>query len=102
MKTAKFTGVVRKNYKDLIPEIIDPNTIYLFCNDDGSPRRIFFLCPCGCNDKCNIRARPPREPEPSWDVKVEEDGTPTLHPSVNYTFGCKSHFSIAFGNIAWH
>ena len=62
-----------------------------------------FLCPCGCGRNvytpvvCSKRQRPRREPV--WDYHMAGH---LIHPSVNWTGGCMSHFFINLdGTVKW-
>lgn len=82
---------------------LDPDTIYLYVNDDGEWKLIHFLCPCGCGKEFELSAFPGcRNPVACWSVTVEnEGGRVTLSPSVHYKAGCQSHFNIRDGAVAW-
>ncbi len=63
-----------------------------------------FRCPCGCSCLYELAEFNPgneglegRE----WSVRIEQDGSPTLMPSVNHTAGCRSHFFITGGRVVW-
>lgn len=49
------------------------------------------LCLCGCNVKC---ALPIKEGE--WNLKIE-DSKPTISPSIQQLFECRSHYIITKG-----
>jgi hypothetical protein len=38
---------------------------------------------------------------PRWDLKVDADQRPTLHPSVWVADGCRSHFWLRRGIVHW-
>ena len=71
---------------------------------DGHPYMVNFKCPCGCGRDCPTRLVSPTLPRagnsPIWDFSSGPNG-PTLSPSVWWTSGCKAHFTITDGKVAW-
>lgn len=58
-----------------------------------------FQCPCGCGNQ--LRLCLSASESPSWQVKVNEVGLASLHPSVRQIKGCYSHFWLRDGEIEW-
>ncbi len=58
-----------------------------------------FRCPSGCGDIISLSLRP--EHNPSWSVRTDVKGRPTLYPSVWRNTGCLSHFWLESGRIIW-
>ena len=56
-------------------------------------------CPCGCSETLLMSLLP--DARPRWTVAVDEDGLPSLSPSVNRLVGCRSHFFIRAGQVDW-
>ena len=59
----------------------------------------YFKCPCGCGETVVLPLI--KSKGPSWSLKVDRLGRPTLTPSIWKTEGCKSHFYIKKGLIIW-
>jgi Family of unknown function (DUF6527) len=71
----------------------------ILANDDGEDWCVGFKCPCGCGR--NIELLVIDEAHPRWDISVDGQKRPTLHPSVWLNTGCRSHFWIKNGRIQW-
>ncbi|MGK2742260.1 DUF6527 family protein [Tepidicaulis sp. LMO-SS28] len=56
-------------------------------------------CPCGCGDTIVLQLIP--EARPRWDLFQNDQGHPTLRPSVDRNAGCESHFWVRNGKITW-
>lgn len=56
-------------------------------------------CPCGCGESLVMSLLAGARPR--WRVTVDEDGIPSLSPSVNRRVGCRSHFFLREGRIVW-
>ena len=81
-----------------LPEILDSKLVYLV----GENEYLWyaaFCCPCGCGETIQLSCLP--DARPRWKVSVEEDGSVSLHPSVWRVKGCKSHFFLRRGLVAW-
>lgn len=68
----------------------------------GSPRVPKWLsvpCPCGCGVPYLLSLS--RSRRPRWDVATDWLARPTVTPSVRRLDGCRSHFWIRKGEIAW-
>lgn len=83
---------------DTPPEQIDGRDLIL-AREDGEDWAVAFLCPCGCREKLELALIP--EVSPSWRLKINDEGLPTLHPSVWRKTGCRSHFWVREGLITW-
>lgn len=59
----------------------------------------YLQCPCGCGDILMLSLA--KQANPSWRVKWDRLGRPSLSPSVNKTTGCRSHFWLRKGKIEW-
>lgn len=85
------------------PPLTDPGIIQIMF-ENGEPEAAKFLCPCGCARAVYLplvrpghRDRPGNSPR--WDYRK---GGNLVHPSVNWTGGCRSHFWIREdGAVAW-
>jgi hypothetical protein len=82
---------------DELPDSLAKHRLYLIGN--GVPWAGALLCPCGCGEVIQLSLLP--DDSPSWTVSFDRDGFPTLSPSVWRTKGCRSHFFLRHGRIAW-
>jgi len=67
--------------------------------DDDGPYAIALQCPCGCKETIEMMVMDGVRPR--WDLKVDANGLPTLHPSVWRQSGCRSHFWLRNGRVVW-
>jgi len=67
--------------------------------DDGEEWSAGMLCPCGCGDTIELMLL--RGVKPRWNLTVDREMRPTLHPSVWRSVGCKSHFWVREGRVVW-
>jgi hypothetical protein len=57
-----------------------------------------FECPCGCREILALNLM--KSHTPHWTVTRHDDGTVSVHPSVDATT-CGSHFWIRRNDIQW-
>ena len=57
-----------------------------------------FECPCKCGEVIALNLMASHTPR--WSVELHDDGTVTVHPSVDAT-NCRSHFWIRRSRIDW-
>ncbi len=80
-----------------------PDTLPTFdlavAREDGTLWTAGMGCPCGCGRRLEVMLLPGVKPR--WDLTVDRDGRPTLHPSVWVNDGCRSHFFLRGGQIEW-
>lgn len=67
--------------------------------DEGEEWSVGMVCPCGCGDKIELMLLPGVKPR--WNLTIDRQGRPTLHPSVWRSVGCKSHFWLRDGRVMW-
>jgi hypothetical protein len=79
------------------PRMLRSDTIYAV-TEDQEPWTVAMLCPCGCGEQIYMSLL---DESPKWDLELHNDGTPSLHPSVRRTVGCKSHFFLKRGLVTW-
>lgn len=80
------------------PERILPGLLFVVTN--GKLRKwACFRCPCGCGEKIMLSLVENRRPR--WTVITDWLGRPTISPSVNRLDGCRSHFLVQKGRVAW-
>lgn len=75
-----------------------PSRVYIE-HRGGKDRWVHLVCPCGCRDVITMNLMTSQRPH--WAVTRHEDGSVTIHPSVDKTTGCRSHFFVRRGNIEW-
>ena len=81
-----------------MPDQVESGVLYLV---GEGPHLWFaaFLCPCGCGEAIQLSLSP--DSRPRWGVEEHSDGTVSLSPSVWRVRGCRSHFFLRRGHIAW-
>jgi len=83
---------------DTLPDRLPRRDLILMC-DDGEDWSVGLLCPCGCGHRLEMMVLDGVRPR--WDVTIDKQGYPTLHPSVSLLTGCRSHFWVRQGKIVW-
>jgi len=81
-----------------VPDELRPDILYIISNDDFY-WQVLMLCPCGCKKALHMNLM--KGNNPSWKYEIDKKKRISLHPSVNRTFGCKSHFFLRKGRIVW-
>src|SRR5260221_6764650 len=76
-----------------------PGIMQVFCNGDGVPLMVDFLCPCGCGNTCPTHLVPPGQEKKQGDRRWNFSPGLTLSPSIRWLSGCKSHFTITNGKV---
>lgn len=56
-------------------------------------------CPCGCGRRLEVMLLDGVKPR--WDLTVDEQGLPSLRPSIWVANGCRSHFWLRNGQVEW-
>lgn len=81
-----------------VQENIQAGIVYII-HSSGHQKWAMFRCP-GHEDEliqlCLIRKR-----HPSWTVKTDWLGRPTINPSVRQLDGSFAHFWVKDGNVEW-
>ena len=80
-----------------LPE--DPKQGTIYAIGEGTPWALALLCLCGC--KALIQLSLLKDERPSWKMRLDRKGRPTLTPSVWRTVGCRSHFFVREGHTIW-
>jgi hypothetical protein len=97
----RFLGVGTAPFEveavDSAPEIPRNDTVYLI-TDEGVPWSVAMKCPCGCGEVLFLSLL---EGSPRWRVEQHRNGTVSVSPSIWRTTGCRSHFFLKEGLIAW-
>jgi hypothetical protein len=78
-----------------------PGEIHVLCDEQGRPRMVNFLCPCGCGRDCPTPVSVDAKSEHHWLLSQGING-PTLSPLIRYLDGCKAHFNITDGAVQFH
>lgn len=76
-----------------------PRCDLVLARDEGEDWCVGMRCPCGCGDTIELLVI--REATPRWDIAVNDDGRPSLSPSVWRQTGCRSHFWVRHGRVYW-
>ena len=83
---------------DSLPDRLPARDLVL-ARDDDEDWCVGFRCPCGCWRTIEMLVIP--EANPRWDLSLDAKGRPSLRPSVWLQTGCRSHFWVRGGRIAW-
>ncbi|WP_114761686.1 DUF6527 family protein [Pseudomonas chlororaphis] len=83
---------------DALPAKMPMRSIVL-AQDGREDWCVGLQCPCGCGRTIELLVI--EEAHPRWDYSVDAKGSPSLHPSVWLTNGCRSHFWLKNGRIHW-
>lgn len=81
-----------------IPDLSRPRTLYVI-TEDGEPWSAAMLCPCGCGEVLHMNLL--TDERPVWRLILHDNGSSTLHPSVNRIKGCHAHFWFRNGRVYW-
>lgn len=83
---------------DVPPECMPARDLVLL-TERSEEWSIVMLCPCGCGDLVELPLFP--EARPRWHLRTDTRGRPTLHPSIWRKEGCRSHYVVRAGRVAW-
>lgn len=83
---------------DELPAELPPFDI-IVAREDGVLWSAGMICPCGCDRRIEVMLLDGVKPR--WDLTVDEQGLPTLKPSIWVANGCRSHFWLRRGSIEW-
>ena len=81
-----------------LPDRLAKKTVYIA----GEGQHLWYvamICPCGCGETLHMSLL--RDARPRWTVSVDQDGLPSLSPSVWRQVGCRSHFFLVRGRVRW-
>lgn len=81
-----------------LPDHLRKRRVYLV-GEEGAAWQAALLCPCGC--EAHIQLSLVERDDPSWRATVHQGGLVTLHPSIWRIKGCRAHFFVRRGRIAW-
>jgi len=85
-------------HTDEVPEPPAPGRLYVV-GEGGHAWYAVLACPCGCGATVHLSLLDGDRPR--WALTEHDDGTATLWPSVWRNRGCRSHFFVRRGRIAW-
>ena len=83
---------------DELPLAFVTRDLYV-AREDGDLWSAGLTCPCGCGRRLEIMLL--KGVKPRWDLSINAQGLPSLHPSVWVADGCRSHFWLRDGKIDW-
>lgn len=81
-----------------LPDSPRPGRVYLE-GERGEVWVAALICPCGCGELIQLNLQPDQRPR--WGVTEHADGAVTINPSIWRHVGCKSHFFLRTGLVAW-
>lgn len=87
---------VRHDYDGPDPGQPPPGIMFVYI-DNGVPKMVELMCPCGCGRLTPIHLV--HSGKKRTDHDWEYSPGPTLSPSINLSSGCKSHFQIEKGKV---
>lgn len=94
----RFLPRYRAQFVEDLPDQLSKHRVYLV-GEQGEAWQAALLCPCGCD--AHIQLSLVDRDDPSWRATVHRDGLVTLHPSIWRIKGCRAHFYVRRGRIAW-
>lgn len=80
------------------PEVLSESTVYVVGLRYNKWLAV-FLCPCGCHSVIKLNML--KDCRPCWSVRIHKKSNVTIKPSVWRIEGCRSHFTVRKGEIAW-
>lgn len=83
---------------DELPERL-PEFDLVVAREGGALWSAGMQCPCGCGRRLEVMLL--EGVRPRWDIEVDDQGRPTLRPSVWVADGCRSHFWLRRGEVEW-
>jgi hypothetical protein len=89
--------IVVSESEDGVPEALDRHVLYLVGAADA-PKWAMMECPCGRGHRLELNLSPASAPR--WAVS-EEDGRPTIRPSVDSHGPYHCHFWLRHGRVRW-
>lgn len=83
---------------DELPDILPPFDLVV-SREGNTLWSAGLVCPCGCDRRIEVMLL--KGVKPRWDLLLDDEGLPTLKPSVWVSDGCRSHFWLRKGLIDW-
>jgi hypothetical protein len=94
----QFRPRYRARFVEDLPEQLDKRRIYLV-GEEGKAWKAALLCPCGCDAEIQLSLID--RDDPSWRATIHRGDLVTLYPSIWRIRGCRAHFFVRQGRIAW-
>lgn len=78
-------------------------TLMLQRNTEGETQdTVWYVCPCGCNGNTALTINGfKNDVGASWKFSVDENGLPTISPSIHASKSCGAHYYIRNGMVQW-
>ncbi len=80
------------------PDVLKDNIIYVV-GRDSYVKWAYLKCPSKCGDIIMLSLI--KSKRPSWVIKQDKIGRPTIYPSIRKLDGCRSHFWVKKGKLIW-
>jgi hypothetical protein len=80
------------------PDLLKDDIVYVV-GKDPYVKWAYLKCPSKCGDIIMLSLI--KANRPSWVIKQDKIGRPTISPSIRKLDGCKSHFWIKKGKLIW-
>lgn len=94
----RFIPRYRAQFVEDLPDRLVKHRVY-FVGEKEEAWQAALLCPCDCD--ALIQLSLVERDNPSWRATIDRRGLVTLHPSIWRTKGCRAHFFVRHGRIAW-
>lgn len=76
-----------------------PSRDLVLLSEGGEAWSVMMRCPCGCGRSVELPLI--REVRPRWSLQLDENGYPSLAPSVWRLDGCRAHYFVRRGKVVW-
>ena len=96
LTTKRITRIARAGNQAEAVSLMQPGVVVLI-GPGSAPKRIQFLCPCGCKEHVSVNLNPASGPR--WRLRIMGGQRISLWPSVQRQSGCRSHFVVVGGDI---
>jgi hypothetical protein len=83
---------------EALPEMMSAHHLYVV-GERGEDWYAAMVCPCGCHALIELNLVPPGRP--CWTLTTDQDGSPSLSPSIWRQVDCRAHFFVRRGRIVW-
>lgn len=93
---ARFSAVIQVVDRGQVPQKLKPRRLYAI----GSPHKwVVFECPCGRGHQIHLNLAHPGRAQ--WTLAVDEQGRPTLFPSIDVRAERRCHYWLRHGRTHW-
>jgi len=83
--------------KERLPVDAIKSRIVYHVGDEDWKWLLQFQCPCGCEDVIQLSLL--KNSRESWEIAIHDDEKFSIHPSINRTINCGSHFFIRNNSV---